>query len=239
MRRLLLLFFIVSVLPATAFQAPGQATLIVPKDVLNHLRLAETAVFQQFYKGEPSGSMVLSREVNDGQLTIRDKTLVPVFKVAEELVSVVALADGGLTQLTGDGYFGKAAVDVALNTKDGVLSGHVQMGDNRREINQPLSSQTFSRVGLFALLPLFPFEAGKPYQAQMLDSLDGRVYTIEIGVTAVADGLRVELNGHKARQAFFISAGKTQRIEVLDTTWRYERVANEAALQPAKQPEPR
>lgn len=228
--------------PLFAFQTPENPHVLTPKEVLRRKDVQEVAVFQQYYKGEPSGSMILSRELGDGTLTIRDKTEVPLFKVSEELVSVFAVRGATLRSLSGSGAFGKATVDVGLKVNDGRLSGHTQMGENRQQIDQTLEADVFSRVGLFALLPMFSLEPGHHYRAKMLDSLDGRVYTIDIAVTAAPNDaagnrvVRAELNGHKARQAFFISNRKTQRIEVLDTTWVYERVADAAALKPVAPP---
>lgn len=218
--------------------ALAQPRLITPKDVLSQNTPDESAVFQQFFKGKPSGSMILSRTTEGKQLTIQDHTVVPAFNVDETLLSRYDLAGGRLSALKADGVFGKDELDAALTVADGQLSGHIRKGEKRADLNQPLAAETFSRVGLFALLPLFPLQAGQKYQAKMLDGLDGKIYTINIVVSAaptnMADPplLRVELNGHVARQAFFISEGRTQRIEVLDSAWHYERVANRDALQP-------
>lgn len=219
--------------------AVAQPRLITPKDVLSRTTPDESAVFQQFFKGKPSGSMVLSRTREGDHLIIQDHTLVPAFNVDETLQSRYDLAGGRLSGLKASGMFGKDALDAALTVADGQLSGHIQKGDKRADLKQPLAAETFSRVGLFALLPLFPLQAGQSYQAKMLDGLDGKVYTIDIVVSAaptnMADPplLRVELNGHVARQAFFIRDGRTQRIEVIDSAWHYERVADHDALKPA------
>ncbi len=219
--------------------AVAQPRLITPKDVLNPTAADETAVFQQFFKGKPSGSMILSRTTEGNLLTIKDHTVVPAFNVDETLQSRYDLSSGLLSALKAEGVFGKDALDAALTVAAGQLTGHIRKGEKRADLDQPLAAETFSRVGLFALLPLFPLQAGQKYQAKMLDGLDGKLYTIDIVVsdapTNMADPplLRVELNGHVARQAFFISEGRTQRIEVLDSAWHYERVADQDALKPA------
>ncbi|CAM2069374.1 hypothetical protein SCOR_28645 [Sulfidibacter corallicola] len=220
-----------------AIAAGDEPAVIAPGDLDLQRMVMGNAHFVQFFKGERSGTMDLSIVKKDGKVVVRDLTRVPKFRIEEELVVTLDHRSLAIDTIRAGGHFGEKKVDVELARIDGNLTGTIQLGaaSDTKHLDDALAANVFSRVGLFAMLPAFDFKDGASYALTMFDSLGGKTYDVQIAVSRVtnkdiARGIplwRVEVNGHVARQAFFITQTvprRTVRIEVLDSPWTYELV---------------